>query len=994
MRILLFLISIPLYGAGYLPGWTQLSSTTLQSVAPANGYSGSTCPAAVGGVYGYSCPPGTASPFHDTMVNVIGVWNGAAWDPVSQSMVIWGGGHGDYFGNEVYQLLTSGTPSVVRATNPTINFPGQGSGGTACPQVEDAGDGQPVSRHSYQDFAVIGNTQKLLMYSGAMWPCGATAKGTWIYDIAAKTWTQPTLSGTNRFDQLGSYFEQWAHVLYDPVSANTYILFQGSMWANTYNSGTNTLSVTRVNNASAMDPYEVNCAIDPIVRTPLGGSSGRWMVCMGNTPAPAMVINAMDLNNPSAAYVNWTSAAGGTCDPLGKAPGLVYDDAIGQFVAYPSTGGNTVYTYSTVTRTCTAITFPNGPSAPYSPEGIYGRLQYVKNGNYFVLMTSATANSYALSLDHPTTGMGNSTYTCVDVDGDGYGVGSGCTGPDADDYNAAIHTAALAKTAYGTLDALYQRSGYYPTRYWTINPSTGNDGTGASCTPANFGGGGGSDCKDFQHFTAISGSIAAGDAVVFHGGTYSYPINGVGGSAGTYVYYLAYPGELPDFVGYPNQWNMLYQGWWVMDGIKIDLQGDTTSGFGAIQCGTADVGSSSPTCANVIIRHVEGLAGTNGVYSFNGLQNILIELCSFHDMTTSHAIYLGSRGMPSNNIQIQRNILYNNLRCGIQFNGRVADLLVQQNMAYQNAQTNNGGGGADYCFENGVHDSFVRGNVSLGSAFGISLNTYDGNQWGGTAAASSCGVSGTAHCTCSASETPAGPNADSICANDEFNLVFANNTLVNTGDDVGGGDISIDPLIEIGRQRGSSPNCTTTWCVGTSFHDIAWQNNVLLTKGQSNYAPQIVFQNGITTPQSGPTNTITSTTFLETVGTAGLIGYGFQTAGTDVSTGCCGYVPYTCSTAVSGGHVGAISGCVNSNPLFASLGSYTNIPGYNLRLQASSPALAAGSTVVGNLPMDILGNFLSITSPSMGAYELSSAPPSSPAGRIISGKISLGGSVR
>lgn len=582
-------------------------------------------------------------------------------------------------------------------------------------------------------------------------------------------------------------------------------------------------------------------------------------------------------------------------------------------------------------------------------NGTYGKVRYMRDQNAVAVTLDSYTDTYVLNLDSPTPGLGQSTSTCVDKDGDGYGAGAGCTGQDADDENAAVHTAAQAISAYGSLDATYRRRGYYPTRYWTIDPASGNDGTAASCTPVNFGTGGGSDCKPFAHWSALSGSVAAGDAVVFRAGTYSFPITIAGGNSSANVYYLGYPGELPVFRAFPNVWTVSDQAYWVIDGIKFDGLGDTTSGTGCIQGRTLDTQPSS-TLHDWIIRNVECTAWLNGPYMFNGLQNGLIELSSFHDMTGSHGVYLGSRAMVSGNIIIRRNLLYRNSRCGAQFNGRVADLHVEQNYAYQNGIVD---GGDDICLENGVHDSFVRSNVALGSQYGITMNTYDGSEFGGSGSSSNCGSAQNQNCTCGAT-----PNLFAICPFSEFDNVFSNNTVVNTGQDANGADISGGLAYQIGRQP---TLCTTATCLATSFPRNTWQNMVILSKGSNTYYPQFTFTTGSTSPESGPTNTLNGAVYFQTVGTAEIFGYGLQSP-------CCGYQSYTCTAAVSGGHLGSAASCTKSDPKFVSLGAFNNIAGYNLRLQASSAAVGTG-TPLGTLPMDIIGTPLNTTAPSMGAFE-------------------------
>src|SRR5690242_6115196 len=91
------------------------------------------------------------------------------------------------------------------------------------------------------------------------------------------------------------------------------------------------------------------------------------------------------------------------------------------------------------------------------------------NRVFIVLMFAVSANAQ--------TGLGKSTFTCVDRDGDGYGVGPGCTAMDADDNDPTVQTAAQGIAKYGTLAAFLTHLGYAPRNIYYISP-TGNDSTG------------------------------------------------------------------------------------------------------------------------------------------------------------------------------------------------------------------------------------------------------------------------------------------------------------------------------------------------------------------------------------------------------------------------------------------------------------------------------------------------------------------------------------
>ena len=50
---------------------------------------------------------------------VLSAWNSGVFDTQRNRLIIWGGGHGDYSGNEVYALSLNGTPAFSRLNNST-----------------------------------------------------------------------------------------------------------------------------------------------------------------------------------------------------------------------------------------------------------------------------------------------------------------------------------------------------------------------------------------------------------------------------------------------------------------------------------------------------------------------------------------------------------------------------------------------------------------------------------------------------------------------------------------------------------------------------------------------------------------------------------------------------------------------------------------------------------------------------------------------------------
>ena len=96
-------------------------------------------------------------------------------------------------------------------------------------------------------------------------------------------------------------------------------------------------------------------------------------------------------------------------------------------------------------------------------------------------------------------GEGCTTAFVIDRDCDGYGVGSPL-GPDADDTDPRVNTAASALAKYGTLDQLLAPLGYHPTRKLFI-AANGDDRRGKP----------NEETKPYATFAKLGAMLRAGD---------------------------------------------------------------------------------------------------------------------------------------------------------------------------------------------------------------------------------------------------------------------------------------------------------------------------------------------------------------------------------------------------------------------------------------------------------------------------------------------------
>jgi len=110
---------------------------------------------------------------------VMGAWSGGTFDPNSDSLIVWGGGHSDYAGNEVYAFNLA-TLSWTEVTNPSSTAGGDNNGVLS--------DGTPVSRHTYDGMTFISGTNQMFETSGADAPTGGSDGNAWLFDPTTKTW--------------------------------------------------------------------------------------------------------------------------------------------------------------------------------------------------------------------------------------------------------------------------------------------------------------------------------------------------------------------------------------------------------------------------------------------------------------------------------------------------------------------------------------------------------------------------------------------------------------------------------------------------------------------------------------------------------------------------------------------------------------------------------------------------------------------------------------
>jgi hypothetical protein len=306
--------------------------------------------------------PSTASSYGCRCVMT--AWNGGAFNENRDELVVFGGGHNDYDGNEIYVFKIQSL-SWERITDPS--YPSN-----RCREVNS--DNTPVSRHTYNGLAVIGHVDRFFALGGAL-DCGAGGCGadeTWTFDFGSKNWQQMNPGGTNPGTGCGD------NAAYDSVTKKVY--FHGSNGFFAYDYDAN--SWTRLNGDNAR-----------YYRTTTVDYKRRLIVEVGRD-----FVSTWDLTSPVLAK-RIVQTTGGSAMVSTSNPGVAYDPVADKIVCFKN---GPVYVLDLDARTW-AVKNPSGGPTEGTSNGIYGRWRYVPSVNAFVLALHSDSSVYFYK---HTAGMG------------------------------------------------------------------------------------------------------------------------------------------------------------------------------------------------------------------------------------------------------------------------------------------------------------------------------------------------------------------------------------------------------------------------------------------------------------------------------------------------------------------------------------------------------------------------------------------------------------
>lgn len=384
-------------------GWFQIPNTAFQSACPS--------PLAFAAIQGQSGCNG-----------VVNAWSGGVADTKRNRLIFWGGGHHDYWGNEVYALDLNAL-TLSRLNNPSsvsgLDFTNN--------TYETLPDGTPSARHTYGGLAYIPTSDVMYVYGGGISGFGTFSQATWTLSFSSMSWSSKNPTGGTPDGQFGEIAEYDSNTdsvfLWDPWQSQVGHLWQYKISSNSY-----TLLATD-QSQPASTGYQSG-VID---------TSRKLFFAIGN----GKLLKRSIASGSNYAITDMAGSASGCSALLNTSyPGLAFDSKQNLIVGW--NGGNSVTLYNPDTNSCTTQTYSGGPTT-VGTNGTYGRFRYFPALGVFAVVNQWSENAFTLRLTSGGgTGTGGSTGPSIS------GVGTtGVTGSAAN-VTWTTNVQSTSQVDYGT----------------------------------------------------------------------------------------------------------------------------------------------------------------------------------------------------------------------------------------------------------------------------------------------------------------------------------------------------------------------------------------------------------------------------------------------------------------------------------------------------------------------------------------------------------------
>jgi hypothetical protein len=290
---------------------------------------------------------------------LVQAWNGGAVDSARSRLLVWGGGHADYWGNEMYAL---DLPSL---TMKRIVEPSPVTADANC--TASLSDGTPTSRHTYDALTYVAHLDRFFATNGALAPCGFGGKDTWTYDFTTGKWQLHTNTAPSRLYGTMAVYDAASRIVYVKDEVN---FFSFSVETNTY---------TKLNPVDQAVDYHLSATID---------TKRRKFVMIGNG------VQVIDLATNQMTTMNTSNAPALVTGK--QSPGIGYDAVADRIVAWH--GGREVYALNMDTGVWTQVATNAGPTAAAPHQGTFGRWDWIPAYRVFAMVNDIDQNAWVFRL--------------------------------------------------------------------------------------------------------------------------------------------------------------------------------------------------------------------------------------------------------------------------------------------------------------------------------------------------------------------------------------------------------------------------------------------------------------------------------------------------------------------------------------------------------------------------------------------------------------------
>jgi MYXO-CTERM domain-containing protein len=314
---------------------------------------------------------------------IIKAWGGGAFDTNGERLLLLGGGHGDYGGNEIYAMDLD-TVENGPSTNPWEKLSDPEAFDALDPDCSNpdnlTDNDQRRSQHSYSRLAYIPELDALCDTGGSIGYTYCPAlRQLDCFDLSTRTWTL----GLTAADAAGTGSTGAVH----PDTGQWWLQGgSGSGLLGRFDPQSLSWTYGHYDNIPGSSPGSTSAAIDPTRNLfVLVGNQRLWALDLGTFEEGVTELS----EHPAP-------STGGDAVIAASAPGFAYDPVQDRMVAW--VGGADVYLLDLDSWTWTRSTPVGATPTAAVGNGTFGRFRYSPKYNVFVVVSSADENAFAVKL--------------------------------------------------------------------------------------------------------------------------------------------------------------------------------------------------------------------------------------------------------------------------------------------------------------------------------------------------------------------------------------------------------------------------------------------------------------------------------------------------------------------------------------------------------------------------------------------------------------------